>query len=171
MAAIAASRKAEIVALADPLEDSVAKAGELVPEAARLRTLEELLEMEIEGLVIATPSALHASQTVSVLSKGIGVFCQKPLGRDVREVSSAIEAAKAADRLLGVDLSYRFTTALGHVTKAGAIRRIGQNFCRRPRVSQRLRTPETVVLRSKIGRGRLCHGSGDSFGGCRVVDT
>jgi len=92
MAAIAASREAEIVALADPLEDSVAKAGELVPEAARLRTLEELLEMEIEGLVIATPSALHASQTVSVLSRGIGVFCQKPLGRDVREVSSAIEA-------------------------------------------------------------------------------
>jgi hypothetical protein len=46
MAAIAASREAEIVALADPLEDSVAKAGELVPEAARLRTLEELLEME-----------------------------------------------------------------------------------------------------------------------------
>jgi predicted dehydrogenase len=80
MAAIAASREAEIVALADPLEDSVAKAGELVPEAARLRTLEELLEMEIEGLVIATPSALNASQTVSVLSRGIGVFCQKPLG-------------------------------------------------------------------------------------------
>jgi predicted dehydrogenase len=128
MAAIAASRKAEIVALADPLEDSVAKAGELVPEAARLRTLEELLEMEIEGLVIATPSALHASQTVSVLSRGIGVFCQKPLGRDVREVSSAIEAAKAANRLLGVDLSYRFTTALGHVRRLVQSGELGKIF-------------------------------------------
>jgi hypothetical protein len=92
MAAIAASREAEIVALADPLEDSVAKAGELVPEAARLRTLEELLEMEIEGLVIATPSALNASQTVSVLSRGIGIFCQKPLGWH----SGTLAAAKQA---------------------------------------------------------------------------
>ncbi len=128
MAAIASAGEAEIVALADPVEDLVNKAGELVPKASRLRTLEELLEMELAGLVVATPSALHASQTVSVLNRGVAVFCQKPLGRDAREVRHAIEAAKAADRLLGVDLSYRFTTAMGHVRRLVQSDELGEIF-------------------------------------------
>lgn len=37
----------------------------------------------------------------------MAVFCQKPLGRDTGEVRSVIEAARRADRLLGVDFSYR----------------------------------------------------------------
>jgi predicted dehydrogenase len=59
--------------------------------------------------------ALHASQTVTALKSGAAVFCQKPLGRDLVEVRSAVEAAKAVNRLLGVDLSYRFTAAMEHV--------------------------------------------------------
>jgi hypothetical protein len=41
-----------------------------------MRTLKELLENEIEGVVIATPSALHASQTVTVLNRRAAAFCQ-----------------------------------------------------------------------------------------------
>ncbi len=40
------------------------------------------------------------------------VFCQKPLGRDGIEVRAVLAAARAADRLLGVDLSYRFTAGM-----------------------------------------------------------
>ena len=117
MAAIVSSGEAEVVALADPVKDLIAKAAELAPKAAQTRTLEELLKNEMAGVVIATPSALHASQTVNVLNRGAAVFCQKPLGRSLIEVSWAIEAAKAADRLLGVDLSYRFTTAMKHLRR------------------------------------------------------
>src|ERR1700761_8584807 len=63
MAAIVSSGAAEIVALADPVTDLVAKAAELAPQAARMQTLDQLLENEVQGVVIATPSALHASQT------------------------------------------------------------------------------------------------------------
>lgn len=104
MAAIAAAEGAEIVALADPVQELVARAAELAPKAAQMRTLEELLRNEMDGVVIATPSALHASQAVTVLNRGTAVFCQKPLGRDLEEASYAVEAAKAANRLLGVDL-------------------------------------------------------------------
>lgn len=128
MAAIVSSGEAEIVALADPVKDLVNKAAELAPKAARMRTLEELLKHEIDGVVIATPSALHASQTVNVLDRGAAAFCQKPLGRSLVEVRSAIDAAKAADRLLGVDLSYRFTTAMGHLRQLVQSGELGEIF-------------------------------------------
>jgi predicted dehydrogenase len=40
------------------------------------------------------------------------VFCQKPLGRSAPETQGVIAAARDADRLLGVDLSYRHTEAM-----------------------------------------------------------
>jgi predicted dehydrogenase len=128
MAAIASSGEAEIVALADPVTDLVAKAAEVASEAARMRTLDELLENELDGVVIATPSALHASQTVIVLNRGVAAFCQKPLGRDFAEVNSVVEAAKAADRLLGVDLSYRFTEALSLLRRVVRSGELGEIF-------------------------------------------
>jgi predicted dehydrogenase len=128
MAAIAAAQGAEIVALADPVQELVARAAELAPKAAQMRTLEELLRNEMDGVVIATPSALHASQAVTVLNRGTAVFCQKPLGRDLEEASYAVEAAKAANRLLGVDLSYRFTAAMQHIRKLVQSGGLGEVF-------------------------------------------
>lgn len=106
LASIAEAQCAEITACADPA------AGEPVANARRASTLEELLEMDLDGIVIATPSAQHAAQSIAALESGHAVFCQKPLGRDAAETRRVIDAARAADRLLGVDLSYRHTAAL-----------------------------------------------------------
>jgi predicted dehydrogenase len=97
----------EVAAVADPA----------VPDA--LDSLEELLEREPDGVVIATPSALHAEQALLALDAGVAVFCQKPLGRTGTEAQAVVDAARAADRLLGVDLCYRFTRA------AEAVRAVG----------------------------------------------
>ena len=75
-------------------------------------TYEDLLESDAEGIVIATPSAMHAEQAIRALEKGKAVFCQKPLGRNAEETKKVVEAAKSNDRLLGVDLSYRHTAAM-----------------------------------------------------------
>jgi predicted dehydrogenase len=74
--------------------------------------------------VIATPSALHAEQAIAALDRGLAVFCQKPLGRDASETRAVVEAARRADRLLGVDLSYRYTraaAALRDEVRSGAL--------------------------------------------------
>jgi predicted dehydrogenase len=75
-------------------------------------TLDELLALGLDGVVIATPSALHAEQAQTALERGVAVFCQKPLGRDASEARAVIDTARRADRLLGVDLSYRHTRAV-----------------------------------------------------------
>ena len=77
--------------------------------------LEALLRQDIDAVVIATPSAAHAEQSIAALNAGKAVFCQKPLGRTGPEVAEVVEAAQRADRLLGVDLSYRQTAAMGAI--------------------------------------------------------
>ncbi|HVH13475.1 MAG TPA: Gfo/Idh/MocA family oxidoreductase [Longimicrobium sp.] len=81
----------------------------------------------MDGIVIATPSALHAEQAVRALEAGCAVFCQKPLGRTAEEARRVVDAARAADRLLGVDLSYRFTEGMRRIreeVRAGALGRV-----------------------------------------------
>ncbi|WP_312796464.1 Gfo/Idh/MocA family oxidoreductase [Tianweitania sp.] len=102
----------EVVALADPSPEMTDEAAKLVPGAAIGTTLDDVLAQDLDGLVIATPSALHADQSIAALKAGVAVFCQKPLGRSAREVQAVIDAARDADRLLGVDFSYRFTAGV-----------------------------------------------------------
>jgi predicted dehydrogenase len=104
-----------------------AEAGRLAPSAEFVRTLDDLLDIGVDGVVIATPSALHAEQSIRALERGAAVFCQKPLGRTAAEVRGVVEAARAADRLLAVDLSYRFTEGMRRireVVRSGGLGRV-----------------------------------------------
>jgi predicted dehydrogenase len=115
MAAVIKSGVAEVAAIADTSAELAAAAGQLAPQAALLGSLDELLAADLDGIVIATPSALHAGQAVAALERGKAVFCQKPLGRNAAEAIQVVEAAHAADRLLGVDLSYRFVNGMPQI--------------------------------------------------------
>ena len=112
MEALAADGLAQVAAVADPQAEALAAAAEVAPGAARAESLEELLEQDLDGIVIATPSAFHAAQAVAALERGLAVFCQKPLARDAEETRRVLAAARTADRLLAVDLSYRHVEAL-----------------------------------------------------------
>ncbi|WP_043831611.1 Gfo/Idh/MocA family protein [Muricoccus aerilatus] len=115
MAAILASGAAEAVGIADPSPEMAAEAAKLAPGAAVVGSLDELLALRPDGVVIATPSALHAEQSIRALQAGAAVFCQKPLGRTAAEARAVVEAARGADRLLAVDLSYRHTEGMRRI--------------------------------------------------------
>lgn len=115
MEAIARSDVAEVAAVVDTSEAACDEARKTVPGCERAGSFEALLEAGLDGLVIATPSAFHAEQAIQALERGLAVFCQKPLGRDAREVRRVVDAARAANRLLGVDLSYRFTRGMRRI--------------------------------------------------------
>lgn len=112
MEALARDGLAQVTAVADPQPEALEAAAAVAPGAVRAQSLEELLEHDLDGVVIATPSALHAEQATAALERGLAVFCQKPLARDAAETRRVLEAARAADRLLAVDLSYRHVAAL-----------------------------------------------------------
>ena len=128
IAAIAATGAVEIVAASDPDAGSVAEARAIAPGAEPVADLDALLALGLDGVVIATPSALHAPQAIRALEAGAAVFCQKPLGRDVGEVDAVIAGAKRADRLLGVDLSYRHTAGTVRIAELVRSGTLGEVF-------------------------------------------
>jgi predicted dehydrogenase len=117
MEAIVATGTCDVVAIADPSAEMAAEAQKLAPEARLLSSLGEILAEGVDGVVIATPSAMHAEQSILALNAGAAVFCQKPLGRTAEEVEAVVAAARSADRLLAVDLSYRSTDGMRRIRK------------------------------------------------------
>ena len=115
------------VAVADPAAAVAQSAAGVVGGCRALPSLDALLEEDLDGVVIATPSALHAEQAIRALERGVAVFCQKPLGRSAAEAQRVVDAARAADRLLGVDLSYRHVAGmdrLRELVQEGALGRV-----------------------------------------------
>jgi hypothetical protein len=96
MEAMIATGAIEVAAIADPSPEMAAEALKLAPAAQQVAGLAELLDMGLDGIVIATPSALHAEQSIQALERGAAVFCQKPLGRTAAEARAVIDAAKRA---------------------------------------------------------------------------
>jgi predicted dehydrogenase len=129
--AVAGEGGAEIAALCDASPGRLESTVRSHTGAAIFQEFDELLaragDLRLDGLVIATPNALHAPQTLAALDRGLAVFCQKPLALDASEAGRMVEAARAAGLLLGVDYSYRFTDGarkLGEEIAGGALGRV-----------------------------------------------
>jgi predicted dehydrogenase len=115
MRALLSSGMAEAAAIADPSEECMQEALRLAPEAKGVSDLDALIGEDVDGVVIATPSAQHAEEAIRALRSGVAVFCQKPLGRNHAEARAVVDTAREANRLLGLDLSYRHTRAMRQI--------------------------------------------------------
>jgi predicted dehydrogenase len=117
MEAAASGNLAQVAAVLDPQPEAVANVVKRHPMVEVADSYEHLLEMDLDAIVIATPSALHAAQSVAALQRGFPVFCQKPLGRNALETETVISAARRANKLLGVDMSYRHTCGMREISR------------------------------------------------------
>jgi predicted dehydrogenase len=108
---LAAADVVDIVGIADPSAAAMDAARAIAPNATACETLEDLLEQELDGLIVATPTAQHAVQSAVALQAGVAVCCQKPLARTAAEAEALITTARRANALLMVDFSYRYTEA------------------------------------------------------------
>lgn len=107
---LGASNLIEVAAVADTCAECLDEVRMALGEVAVCECYEQLLELPLDAVVIATPSALHAVETIDALRAGMAVFCQKPLSRTAQETVEVIYAARKADKLVGVDLPYRHMT-------------------------------------------------------------
>ncbi len=126
MEAVCRSGVARAAAVADVDRKAARAAAAAVGCQTVCQDLEALLCHELDAVVIATPTALHAQQARRALELGVPVFCQKPLGRTAAECRELIALARRAGVALGVDMSYRHVRAVEHALRslrAGAIGR------------------------------------------------
>jgi predicted dehydrogenase len=115
MEAVAGSGLVEIAAIVDVDVARARDAAALCPGAACGADASLLFESGLDGVVLATPSALHAEQCLAFLRRGIAVFCQKPLGRTAAETSAIVREARLRDRLLATDFCYRRVAGMDRV--------------------------------------------------------
>ena len=64
------------------------------PGVKVVESIEQLLELDLNLLVIATPNSVHASQAIAGLKAGIPVVVDKPMGRTLKETEEIIQASK-----------------------------------------------------------------------------
>lgn len=126
--AIAESGLADVAVVADA--DPAAAAEVAASVGALTVAADDMVSgaLGLSGVVIATPSALHAEQAAAALDNGLAVFCQKPLGRSTAECEDVVERARRRDRLLGVDLSYRFVEGVQRMRQLVAAGVIGRPY-------------------------------------------
>jgi predicted dehydrogenase len=69
-------------------------------------------EVSIDFVILATPHAQHGRQIEAVAGAGKHVFCEKPVGLSVEEVSKSLEACRLAGVRLGIGHERRFEPAI-----------------------------------------------------------
>src|SRR5919107_1035779 len=68
-----------------------------------------LADADIEAVVIAASSQVHADLVIAGAAAGKAVFCEKPMGMDLDEIERGIEAAQRAGVPLQVGFNRRFS--------------------------------------------------------------
>lgn len=67
-----------------------------------------LADPEVDLVVVASPSHLHADQACAALAAGKDVVCEKPMARNPAEAARMVAAARAAGRMLTVFHNQRY---------------------------------------------------------------
>jgi predicted dehydrogenase len=122
---------AEIAAVCDPARDRVARARAQATGATVCSSLDEMIDLDLDGIVICTPSALHTRQCIECLDWGLPIFCQKPLARNAAETTAVVLEAQSQDCLLDVDLCYRHLAAVEAIRDLAGSGELGDLYAAR----------------------------------------
>ncbi len=128
MQALQSEGLVDVIAIGDTCQNRLEEIKNEQPDVICCHGLEELLQEELDGVVIATPSAQHAEQAIACFHRGVAVFCQKPLARTEQETQEVVNAAQSADRLLGTDFSYRHVRGVAEMRRMIQVRELGRVF-------------------------------------------
>ncbi len=106
---IKANDKFELLAVADPLPERLKEAVDTFQVPRTYATVEAMLDAEKEAdlLVLTSPTSFHAAQTLYAFERGIDVFCEKPLAKNLDEAKMMAEAMKKYGRKLMIYQPHR----------------------------------------------------------------
>ena len=111
--------------------DSAAYVLDVLGKYTGLPTFTDVTTMldsvHVDAIVIATPTASHASLVRDALDRGLHVFCEKPLSLSGPDSTELAQLAADLDRVTGVGYHNRHVGAFREVKKlldAGAIGRV-----------------------------------------------
>jgi inositol 2-dehydrogenase len=98
----------DLVRVVDTIEAVAREAGERLGVAWSTDYGDLLRDPDLEGVVVVTPTPLHAEMIEQAAAAGKHVFCEKPISLELEPTLRAIEAVRAADVKLQVGFHRRF---------------------------------------------------------------
>lgn len=136
-------KRAELVAICDTQQDSLERAQRLIVEAAavnlgaatspvRFNTDAELFSavkagrLELDLVVLATPSGLHPGQAIAAADAGLHVCTEKPMATRWADGKAMVKACEAAGVRLFVVKQNRFNSTLQLVKRQLQAGRFGR---------------------------------------------
>lgn len=99
---------ARLVRVVDSARELAERAGAELDVRWSSSYEDSLAEPDVQAVVIATPTPLHAEMVERAAGTGAHVFCEKPLSLDVAGAQRATQAARAAGVCLQVGFQRRF---------------------------------------------------------------
>lgn len=87
------SDSCNLVAVADVREDAARALAEIVGGKA-YSNYEQLADVELDALIVATPPSTHPEITCFFMDRGVPVLCEKPLCLTVAEAETMISSAE-----------------------------------------------------------------------------
>lgn len=115
-----------VTAVADPRPERRQEAQDKFDCQTTAEVADLIANDQIDLLVIATPSHLHADQTIAALQAGKDVMVEKPMALTIAEVDKMIAAAEAAKRVLTINQNYRYQPDFRKVREVLASGKLGQ---------------------------------------------
>ena len=151
--------------------DSTAYLTDILQKHAGLKCYADLDRMlgaeQLDALVVATPSKLHASMVQRALDDGLHVFCEKPFVLDVADGERLAALAREKARVTQVGYHYRFVGAFREAARVVASGALGTIH------HVRAEAFGPVVLRRKGGtwRSTKSEGGGALYDyACHAID-
>lgn len=123
------SPSSTVVALCDPNEATLNKAGTLCPSARRTAVFETLLtDPTVEAVAIATPVGTHAALAGAALRAGKHVLVEKPMATSEREAEELVRLAERNQRTLMVDHTFLYSSAIRKIKELIDAGELGEIF-------------------------------------------
>ncbi len=107
--------KAELVAVADPVEANARRAAERFGVPRVFADYRDLLALPLDAVSVCTPNASHEPIALAALDAGKHVLCEKPLALDYAGARRMHERAERGGLKTAVNFRYRWVPAAGFV--------------------------------------------------------
>jgi predicted dehydrogenase len=101
----------EVVALADPTPEMLDRAASVAGPGTRTYSdFRSMLakEKDLDGVVVITPTFLHADATIAAFERGLPVLCEKPMALTIEQANAMIAASEKAGKPLQIGLQMRY---------------------------------------------------------------
>ena len=119
---------AELVAVADPVEESARRAAERFGVPRALTDYRDLLALPVDAVSVCTPNAYHEEISLAALDAGKHVLCEKPLAMSYAGARAMHERAEGTGRATAVNFRYRWVPAAAFVRDLVAGGELGELY-------------------------------------------